>query len=80
MPRELAQLLLDEGVVGSDGVERALARQREAGGALDTALLELGLVDEARLVGLLSRAADLPAAPLSAYEAVDPRARSSVSA
>jgi hypothetical protein len=75
LPRELAQLLLDEGVVDTDGVERALARQREAGGALDTALLELGLVAEGPLTALLARASDLPPAPLSAYEAVDARAR-----
>ncbi len=75
MPRELTQLLVDEGVIGPDGVERALARQREAGGALDTALLELGLVAEDRLMGLLGRASDLPPAPRSVYETVDARAR-----
>jgi hypothetical protein len=73
--RELSQLLLDEGIVSPAGLLRALTRQREAGGTLDTALLELGLVSETRLVGALARAADLPAAPLSAYERVDPRAR-----
>ncbi len=75
MPRDLAQLLVEEGVATAGDVERAVARQREAGGALDTALLELGLVEEERLLGLLSRASDLPAAPRSAYEAVDARAR-----
>ena len=75
MPRELAQLLVDEGAVTAGDVERAVARQREVGGTLDSALLELGLVAEPQLLGLLSRASDLPAAPLSAYEAVDARAR-----
>ncbi len=75
MARELSQLLLEEGIVSPEGLRRALARQKEAGGTLDTALLELGLVAEARLVGALARASDLPAAPLSAYERVDARAR-----
>ena len=75
MPRELAQLLVEEGAVTAGDVERAIARQREAGGALDSALLELGLIPEPALIGLLSRASELPAAPLSAYEAVDARAR-----
>jgi len=72
---DLATLLVEEGVVAAEAVERALARQREAGGALDTALLELGVVDEARLTAVLSRAAGLPAAPPTAWEASDPRAR-----
>jgi hypothetical protein len=75
VPRDLAQLLVEEGIVGADEVERALARQREAGGALDTALLEQGLIPEDRLVELLSRATDLPPAPLSSYQTIDPRAR-----
>jgi len=75
VPRELAQLLVDEGAVAASDVDRAQARQREAGGTLDSALLELGLISEEQLLGLLSRASDLPAAPLSAYEAVDARAR-----
>jgi len=75
VPLELPQLLLDEGMVSPEGLQRALARQREAGGTLDTALLELGLVDEARLVAVLARVSDLPAAPLSAYQQLDPRAR-----
>ncbi|BDG03814.1 GspE/PulE/PilB domain-containing protein [Anaeromyxobacter oryzae] len=75
MPTDLAALLVDEGAVAADAMERAEARRREAGGALDTALLELGLVDEERLVDALSRAADLPPAPAAAWEEADPRAR-----
>jgi hypothetical protein len=75
VPTDLAALLVDEGAVSADAMERAVARHREAGGALDTALLELGLVDEPRLVDALSRAAELPPAPASAWDASDPRAR-----
>ena len=62
-------------MVSAEDLQRALARQKEAGGTLDTALLELGYLPENRLVAALGRAADLPAAPLSAYEQVDARAR-----
>ncbi len=62
-------------MVSAEDLQRALARQKEAGGTLDTALLELGYLPENRLVAALGRAADLPAAPLSAYEQIDARAR-----
>lgn len=55
--------------------QRATARQQEAGGSLDTALLELDLVDEARLGAYLTRATGLPLAPDLAWGAPDARAR-----
>ena len=67
MPKDLAALLVEDGAVPADLVERALSRQRDAGGALDTALLELGAIPEAALVPYLSRAAELPQAPESAW-------------
>ena len=75
MPNDLAALLVDEGVVAAKEMERALERQFQAGGALDTALLELGLADEPRLLPYLARAAGLPLAPDSAWTQVDARAR-----
>jgi len=72
---KLARLLVSEGAVSSDVLKRALDRQAEAGGALDTALLELRLLDEARLVGFLARASGLPAAPPTAFTDADPRSR-----
>ena len=75
MARELAQLLVDEGIVAPADVERALARQREAGGSLDTALLELGLIAEERLMPAPGPRLRAPAAPPSAYQQVDARAR-----
>jgi HEAT repeat protein len=74
VPTDLAALLVNEGAVAGATLEQALARQAELGGALDTALLELG-VDEAVLVGALARATELPPAPESAWEAADARAR-----
>ncbi len=75
MPKELAALLVEDGAVPADVLERALARQREAGGALDTALLEEGAIGEDALVGYLARAAELPAAPDTAWSGNDARAR-----
>jgi hypothetical protein len=75
VPSDLAALLVADGLVTAPDLEQARARQAEAGGALDTALLELGLVEEGLLFGALARATDLPAAPPSAWEAADARAR-----
>ena len=75
MPKDLAALLVENGAVPADVVERAVARQREVGGALDTALLELGALPEDALAGWLARAAELPPAPAAAWKASDPRAR-----
>lgn len=74
MPADLARLLVEEGAVAAEAMSRALARQREAGGALDTALLELGLIGEDALVDALARASGLPPAPESAWTSLDPRA------
>jgi HEAT repeat protein len=70
----LVELLLREGAVPAQGLAAAQARQRELGGALDTALLELGLIGEARLAAFLARASGLPVPPLSALLRPDERA------
>jgi hypothetical protein len=75
VPKDLAALLVQEGAVAAATMEQALARQAEAGGALDTALLELRAIDEERLVDALARATDLRPAPPGAWEAADARAR-----
>jgi MshEN domain len=75
VPRDLAALLVEEGAVSEDALERARARQREAGGGLDTALLEEGAIDEEALVGYLARASGLPAVGREAWDADDPHAR-----
>ncbi len=75
MADRLAELLVNEGAVTAADLEGALARQRELGGTLDTALLELGLVPEERLVEFLSTAAELPPAPADAWSTADARSR-----
>jgi hypothetical protein len=74
VPLDLAAFVVEAGAVPADAMERALARQREAGGSLDTALLELELLPVDELEQLLSRASGLPPGPGAALEP-DPRAR-----
>jgi len=74
VPRDLAAVLVEAGVVSPDELERALRRQGEVGGTLDTALLELGLAKEGQVIEALTRASDLPPLPAGPIEP-DPRAR-----
>ncbi|HSM92704.1 MAG TPA: hypothetical protein VLT47_07405 [Anaeromyxobacteraceae bacterium] len=75
MPQDLAALLVEEGAVSQADVDSAVARQAQLGGALDTALLELGLIGEAELLHFIARAAGLPPVPASAFGEIEPRAR-----
>ncbi len=60
MPSALASLLARDGVVSLPNLERAFQRQVLRGGTLDTALLELDLLEEEALVKYLSLANGLP--------------------
>jgi hypothetical protein len=75
VPQDLAALLIEEGAVSKADIDRAVARQAQLGGALDTALLELGLIGEGHLLSFLSHASGLPAVPATAFGEVDARAR-----
>jgi hypothetical protein len=70
----LARLVAD-GALSRGDAERVVARQDQAGGSTDTALLELGLVPRSRLTEMLARVTGLPAPPESAFASPDPRAR-----
>ena len=70
----LAQLVAD-GALSRRDAERAVARHDQAGGSMDTALLELRLVPRSRLGETLARVTRLPAPPEAAFAAPDPRAR-----
>ncbi len=67
----LVEALRKEGLLSSEGLERAAAHQREKGGSLQQALLELGLVDPKALMPVLSRTLGVPAISLSKME-LDP--------
>ncbi len=75
MSDALLERLVADGAITRADAGRVVARQEQAGGTLDSALLELRLVPAARLPGLLARASGLPAPPDRAFEAPDPRAR-----
>ena len=68
----LAALLGKEGVLPQARVEEAQERQVLMGGTLDTALLELGAIDEVALLPLLERAYHARAVGKDALAAVAP--------
>jgi Type II secretion system (T2SS), protein E, N-terminal domain len=55
----LEDLLLSEGLLDQAALAELIMYRADHGGGLDTAVLELGLVDEPRLIRLLERACDL---------------------
>jgi hypothetical protein len=72
---DLATVLVQEGLVAPEAMERAVLRQKVCGGTLDSALLELELLDERVLVLALARVAGLPPSPPVALADPDPRIR-----
>ncbi len=60
----IGQLLLDHGWITDEQLSSALSRQRELGGRLGTALLEMGAVSEDVLVTALAEQSDLPPADI----------------
>ncbi|MFH1812396.1 MAG: hypothetical protein ABIJ09_26920 [Pseudomonadota bacterium] len=71
MEAALAKLLVDEGGIAAERLDEAVRRNAQHGGRIDTYLLELGLIDEARLTELLARAYNLPPADFRALVKVD---------
>src|SRR5215831_6787007 len=74
MPERLADCLVREGALSADVVRAAAARQAVYGGALDTALLELGALDEPVLWTMLARATGVPVPSPTLVENPDPGA------
>ncbi len=68
----LSSLLVQDQVLTVNQVEQALQRQVIFGGDLVTNLLELGLVEEDRLVEYVARVMRQPVLPRSALEDIDP--------
>lgn len=62
MSERLIQTLLEQHVVRVADIDEVLKRQVLSGGDIDTNLLELGLVDEERLLGVLAETYRLPVA------------------
>jgi hypothetical protein len=74
MAARLSDCLVRDGTVTTDVVRLATARQAVYGGALDTALLELGAVDEPTLWGKLAVATGAPIPEPGLFESPDPSA------
>ncbi len=66
----IGQLLLERGWISQEQLEAALHRQRELGGRLGTALLELEAVSEDLLAKLLGEQAGAPAAAIEELRAI----------
>ena len=57
--RPLGQMLIDEGLIDLEELDRALAFQKDYGGRLGSILLRFGAVSEEKLLEVLSRQLDL---------------------
>ena len=74
MATRLSDCLVRDGLLRGDVVRAATARQAVYGGTLDTAVLELGLLDEPTLWNALSISTGAPIPDPVAFENPDPRA------
>jgi len=65
--RSLPELLLSEGQVGQEALDRALAKQRETGAFLGEILVEQGVIDEKSLLSFLAKYCKIPHLSLLDY-------------
>lgn len=70
-----ADALIDDGILDAEGLQAAERRQRDIGGALDTNVLELGLVDEPTLTSYKAAAYGLMPVEVDALDEVPAEAR-----
>ena len=68
----LGDLLIKEGLITKDQLEKSLAEQRSSGMRLGYALVKLGFVQETEITKMLARQYRMPAVDLSRFE-VDPK-------
>ncbi|HXK57012.1 MAG TPA: type II secretion system protein GspE, partial [Gammaproteobacteria bacterium] len=64
---QLSEILLEQGLLDSAGLERALKAQRELGDDLGDILIKLGIVSEGSLAAALARQHGLPLAAKADY-------------
>ncbi len=62
-PRLLGEILVAEGLISADAIDRALARQRTTGELIGEALVALGAVTQDEVLRALARQQDLPFLP-----------------
>ncbi len=66
--QKLGELLVDAGVISRPQLSDALSHQRQYGGRLGTCLVELGLVDDRTLAGILAKQLNIPSATAAQLE------------
>ena len=67
----IGQMLIDEGILSPDQLQRALAKQKESGDFICTAIIKLGFSTPEKIFSLLARQLDLPYVKLTDIE-IDP--------
>ncbi len=68
---KLGELLVDSGTITREQLSSALQHQRQYGGRLGTCLVELGIVDEKAVSGLLAKQLNIPSASAAQLEKCD---------
>jgi type IV pilus assembly protein PilB len=68
----LGDLLMKEGLITKDQLDKALVEQRSSGMRLGYALVKLGFVQETEITKMLARQYRMPAVDLARFE-VDPK-------
>src|SRR5438552_12545778 len=71
MSSRLGEILVKEHLITADQLKQAMAHQRQNGGRLGTALMQLGFISDDEITEVLSRQHGLPSFNLKYYE-VDP--------
>src|SRR3990172_8956874 len=69
--RRLVDLLVNEGLITQENLQRAPPEQKASNEKLDSILVRLGLIQEDQLIGFLSRQYGIPSITLSQLE-IDP--------
>lgn len=70
--KRLGEMLLDAGMLTEDSLRTALAEQRRWGGTLGRTLIDLKMIGEEELVGVLSRQLNMPSVDLDSMEVPQP--------
>ena len=68
---KLGELLVDSGAISREQLSSALTHQRQHGGRLGTCLVELGIVDEKTVAGILAKQLNIPSASASQLDKCD---------
>ena len=72
MPERITALLLNEGIVSREFMERAQRDAKQNGTTITLALIKTGAIDETELTKIIARTYRMPAVDLSKFE-VDPK-------